>query len=70
MFIIKWTNKYSNEEGYVKVINRKDGYFENTYEKENAFHFKTKGNATKAMNWLTNSNEGENNIFSLEEVSN
>lgn len=34
--IIKWRNKWSGEEGYVKCLNRKGGYFENTFEKSEA----------------------------------
>lgn len=40
MYIIKWTNKYSKEEGYVKCLNRKEGYFENTFERSEAKAYK------------------------------
>lgn len=36
MVIIKWRNKWSGEEGFVKCLNRKEGYFENTYSRDEA----------------------------------
>lgn len=68
MFIIKWTNKLSKETGYVEKINRKEGYFENTFEKANAHAYKTAYQAKKAIEWLSASKEGEINDFSLEQV--
>lgn len=63
MFIIKWQNKYSGDTGYVEKINRKWGYFENTFEKSEASLFKNKASASRALNWLNNSEEGKNNTF-------
>lgn len=68
MFIIKWTNKLSKETGYVEKINRKEGYFENTFEKTSAHSYKTIYQATKAVEWLSDSKEGEINDFSLEQI--
>ena len=65
MFIIKWRNKYSGETGYVEKINKKYGYFENTFDESLASIFKTKSTASRALNWLTNSEEGENNTFEV-----
>lgn len=39
--IIKWTNKFSGETGYVRTINRKGEYFENTYDREQARDYKS-----------------------------
>lgn len=36
MVIIKWTNKYSNETGYVASLSTKNECFINTFEEENA----------------------------------
>lgn len=69
MFIIQWKNKYSGETGYVKKVNQKLGFFENTFEKENANVFKNKASASRAFNWLTNSNEAENNVFEIETIA-
>lgn len=69
MFIIKWENKYSKETGYVEKINRKWGYFENTFDKKSAGLFKNKSAASRALNWLISSDEGKNNTFEVEPVS-
>lgn len=50
---IKWTNKFSKETGYVKKLNRKKKYFENTFEKSEAMQFiDTEENLKKAINLL------------------
>jgi hypothetical protein len=36
---IQWTNKFSNEQGYVKTLNKKEGYFENTFNEAEAKNF-------------------------------
>ncbi len=36
---IQWTNKYSGERGYVKTIHKKEKFFENTFNKEEAKTF-------------------------------
>lgn len=42
---IKWTNKWSGETGFVKTVNTKKKYFENTYDVNDAKVFtKTTGN--------------------------
>lgn len=45
---IKWTNKWSGEVGYVKKVNTKSKYFENTFDINEAKVF-TKSSATKAL---------------------
>jgi hypothetical protein len=62
---IKWTNKYSNESGYVESIDTKGGHFVNTYDYEKAKVYNTKGNATKALNKLQEIGECVNNTFEL-----
>lgn len=37
--IIKWTNKYSGETGFVKCLNHEGGYFENTFVESEAMNF-------------------------------
>jgi hypothetical protein len=39
---IQWTNKYSKEQGYVKKLNKKGRYFENTPNLEEAHNFAQK----------------------------
>ena len=69
MFIIKWRNKYSGETVYVEKINKKWGYFENTFDKKSAGLFKNKSAASRALNWLISSDEGKNNTFEVVPVS-
>ena len=54
---IKWTNKWSKEQGYVKVINKKGGYFENTFDVSEAKNFSSKS-ISNTLSWL---NEHESN---------
>ncbi len=34
--IIKWTNRFSGEVGYVKKLNYRERYFENTWDQKEA----------------------------------
>ncbi len=36
---IMWTNKLSKEQGYVKIIHKDKGYFENTFDIKEAKSF-------------------------------
>ncbi len=36
---IKWTNRYSGEVGYVKKLNYRERYFENTWNEKEAMIF-------------------------------
>lgn len=40
--IIKWTNKWSGEQGFVKSLNRKEGYFVNTFDSDKAKSYSEK----------------------------
>lgn len=40
--IIRWTNKYSGEQGFVKKLNHKEGYFENTFDPSEALSVSAK----------------------------
>lgn len=64
MFIVKWTNKFSGEEGFVKCINNKDGYFENTFDRADA----RKWRAASVKNILTKLAEycADNNYEAVE----
>lgn len=51
--IIRWTNKHSGEQGYVKKLNRKEKYFENTFERSEALAVSDKkGVAARTINLL------------------
>ena len=67
MVIIKWTNKYSNETGYVASVSTKNECFVNTFEQEEAKRYSekaVKGILTK----LDNYHETDNNIFEMIEA--
>lgn len=50
---IKWTNKISGEQGFVKRLNRKEKYFENTFDSAEAPTFSVKnGNIKKILSLL------------------
>lgn len=60
--IIKWTNKYSGETGYVASISRKEGHFINTYNREEAKDYSAK-TVSKIINDLVSFGEAEDNVF-------
>ena len=60
--VIKWTNKYSGETGYVASISRKEGHFINTYNREEAKEYSSK-TVSKMINDLISFGEGEDNEF-------
>lgn len=64
MVIIKWTNKYSGETGYVESVSAKNRYFINTEKKKDAKRYSekaVKGILTK----LESYGEAENNDFEV-----
>lgn len=66
--IIKWTNKYSNEEGYVQSVSKTEGHFVNTYEVAEAKTFKRECDVARALNTLEAIGECENNDFEVIEL--
>ena len=63
---IRWTNKLSQESGYVKTISKAKGYFINTYDKAEARKFRSEKEAQNAFVTLTEMGEAENNYFTIE----
>lgn len=63
--IIKWTNKYSKETGYVKGISVKEGHFINTFDKSEAKDYASTSAQTRAMNQLSMFGEDNCNTFEL-----
>ena len=64
MVIIKWTNKYSNETGYVASISTKNECFVNTFEQSEAKRYSeksVKGMLTK----LESFHETDDNDFEV-----
>lgn len=64
--IIKWTNKFSQETGYVKTVSKAKNCFMNTFDAAEARVFKSEKDAQKAIATLTEMGEAENNIFTVE----
>lgn len=62
--IIKWTNKYSGETGYVASVSRKEGHFINTYNREEAKDYSAK-TVSKIVHDLIAFGEGEENVFEV-----
>ena len=64
MVIIKWTNKYSNETGYVASVSTKNECFIATFEQEKAKRYSEKS-ITGIMKKLEAYHETDNNDFEL-----
>ena len=64
MVKIKWTNKYSNETGYVAALSNKDHCFINTFDESEAKAYSE--NAVKGiMTRLESFHETDNNFFEV-----
>lgn len=63
MVKIKWTNKYSNETGFVMSVDNKNKHFVNTFNEDEAKVFANSGAANTTINRLIQFGEGDNNIF-------
>ena len=68
MNIIKWTNKFSGETGYVKSLRKAKGCFINTFDKEEARRFSGQKRTDDALQVLDEIGETKNNIFEVEVV--
>lgn len=66
---LMWINKYSGEKGYVKSIQKKKGYFENTFDISEARKFKSQGECVEAMAALHYMGETVNNDFIVIDVN-
>ena len=67
MKVIKWTNKFSQETGYVQSLS--DGHFNNTWEESDAAKFRTQKDADKFLNDIYESGaEGENTFEIVDAV--
>lgn len=63
MFILKWTNKYSGETGFVESISAKEGHFNNTFDEKDAKRYKSESIAKRMITTLRGMGETENNDF-------
>ena len=64
MVILKWTNKYSNETGYVESLSTKNRCFYNTYEQSEAKQYSEKS-VTSLMTKLASFHETDDNEFEV-----
>lgn len=64
---IKWTNKFSNESGYVRRVSNKDKHFINTFDESEAKTYKTARAAEAIIERLTDFGEAESNEFEVVE---
>ena len=61
--ILCWKNRFSGEEGFVKTVSRKKGYFEATKDKSDAKAYVNVGFVNKDMQFLDEIGETKNNEF-------
>ena len=66
MKVIKWTNKYSNETGFVKCLG--EGHFINTWEQDSAMKFRNQAEADKTLDTLYEFGEDANNNFDVIDI--
>ncbi len=66
--IIKWTNKYSKETGYVGSVSTKNRCFYNAPEKSGAKIYESERAANRAMKTISGYGEAENNDFEIEAI--
>lgn len=67
-FNVKWTNKFSNESGFVGKVFKSKGYFENTFEQKEAKKYRYKPEAERDIEFLNSAGEGDNNYFEIIEA--
>lgn len=63
--IIKWTNKFSGETGFVQSVSTKEKHFVNTYDQKSAKVYKNSSAAERAIKMLTSYGEAEANDFAI-----
>lgn len=63
--VIRWTNKFSNETGYVKEFRKKEGCFVNTFDINSAKAYASKSTAKRIITLLKNTDEAINNEFDI-----
>ena len=68
MFILKWTNKYSGETGYVESISSKSKCFINTFDEKTAKRYANRIVAERMLASLKSYGEADNNNFDIIEA--
>ena len=67
MVILKWTNVFSKETGFVKSISNTERHFVNTYEAKEAKKY-SKRTIKNVLAKLESFGETENNVFEVVSV--
>jgi hypothetical protein len=67
MVILKWTNVFSNETGFVKSISNSERHFINTYNADEAKKYSGK-TINNVLAKLKSFGETENNVFEVVNV--
>ena len=62
MVLLKWTNKFSNETGYVESVSAKEKHFVNTFDVNAAKRYSSRTVANRI------NGEAENNDFEIVEI--
>ena len=63
--IIKWINRNSREEGFVKSVSAKEKHFINTFDRSEAKVYKTEAAAKTSVKSLISYGEGAENDFEI-----
>lgn len=66
--VLKWTNKYSGETGYVGTVSKKKGYFTNEPDILRAKRYVTDAAINNDLEALKSFGEFENNDFAAEDL--
>lgn len=66
--VLKWTNKYSGETGYVGTVSKKKGYFTNEPDVFKAKRYITDKAISNDLEILKSFGEFKNNNFAAEEL--
>ena len=66
MVVIKWTNRHSNESGYVQGVLAKEKHFVNTFNRNDAKKYSSERIAKGVVTTLIKYGEAENNEFVIE----
>ena len=63
--LLKWRNRFSGEQGYVKTTSTKKGYFENTFDKNEAKRYRSDRELGADIAFLHSIGEDINNEFEI-----
>jgi hypothetical protein len=67
--VLKWTNRFSGEEGFVKSVLPSRGYFVNTFDVVDAKAYKGPKDIMNDLELLRKFGEFDNNMFTSEVVN-